>query len=106
MGIDNPLNWSKFIHMVMLGVGDPSDWAKYHKKLEVSSEGLLKLNKDTRLKVLGKFIKNNDVDLYGLTMFELHNSSHNNPLYDDDNTHSVSVDREGLKKNGVVYYFE
>ncbi|CAL5391876.1 unnamed protein product [Camellia sinensis] len=89
-----------------MSVGDPSDWAKYHQKLEVSRAGLLKLDNDMRLKVLGKFIKSNDVDLYGLTMFELHNSTHNNPFPDDDYAHSVSVNREGSKKNGVVYYFE
>ncbi|CAL5438657.1 unnamed protein product [Camellia sinensis] len=101
MGIDNPL--SKFIHMLMLDVGNPSDWAKYHQKVERSRKGLLELDDDTKLKVLGQFVRNSNVDLYGLTMSELHNSTHK-PLSDDDDdhTHSVSVDREGSKKNGVV----
>ncbi|GMP26984.1 hypothetical protein CsSME_00003183 [Camellia sinensis var. sinensis] len=103
MGVDNPSFLSKFIDMLMLDSGDPSDWTKYRQKIEVSRKGLLKLDHDTKLKVLRKFIKNSHVDLYRLTMSELHNSTHK-PLSDDDHhhTHSVSIGREGSKKNGVV----
>ncbi|GMQ02937.1 hypothetical protein CsSME_00048948 [Camellia sinensis var. sinensis] len=104
MGVDNTSFLSKFIDMLMLDNCDPSDWDKYHKKIEVSKNGLLKLNHDTELKVLWQFINNSHVDLYGLIMSELHNSTYK-PLSDDDDddhTHPVSVDREGSKKNGVV----
>ncbi|GMQ06852.1 hypothetical protein CsSME_00051286 [Camellia sinensis var. sinensis] len=107
MGIDNPSSLSKFIHMLMLDVCNPSNWAKYHQKVELSRKGLLELDDDTKLKVLGQFVKNSNVDLYGLIMSELHNSTHK-PLSDDDDDHthsvsvSVSIDREGSKKNGVV----
>ncbi|GMQ06869.1 hypothetical protein CsSME_00051300 [Camellia sinensis var. sinensis] len=103
------MSFSKFIEMLMLEVDNWSDWAKYHQKVERSRKCLLELDNDTKLKVLGKFIRNSNVDLYGLIMSELHNSTHK-PLSDDDDdddrTHSVSVsfsvDREGSKKNGVV----
>ncbi|CAL5439927.1 unnamed protein product [Camellia sinensis] len=67
-------------------------------------KSLLKLDDDTKLKLLKQFIQNSHVDLYGLTMSELHNSTRK-PLSDDDDddhTHSVSVDREGSKNNGVI----
>ncbi|KAL7251051.1 hypothetical protein ACSBR1_012974 [Camellia fascicularis] len=102
MGDDNPSFLSKFIDMLMLDNGDPSDWAKYHKKIKVSRMGLLKLDHDTKLKVLWQFINNSHVDLYGLTMSELRNSTHKPLSEDDDHTHSVFVDKEGSKKNGVV----
>ncbi|KAL7165980.1 hypothetical protein ACSBR2_036779 [Camellia fascicularis] len=71
----------------MLDNGDPKDWAKCHKKIEVSRKGLLQLDHDTKLKVLWQFI----------------NNSHPLSDYDDDHhTHSVFADREGSKKNGVV----
>ncbi|KAL7219405.1 hypothetical protein ACSBR2_012464 [Camellia fascicularis] len=102
MGDDNPSFLSKFIDMLMLDNGDPSDWAKYHKKIKVSRMSLLKPDHDTKLKVLWQFINNSHVDLYGLTMSELRNSTHKPLSEDDDHTHSVSIDKEGSKKNGVV----
>ncbi|CAL5391879.1 unnamed protein product [Camellia sinensis] len=102
MGVDNPSVLSKFVDMLMLDNGDPSDWSIYHKKIEVSRKGLLKPDHNTKLKVLWPFINNSHVDLYGLTMSELRNSTHK-PLFDnDDHTHSISVGKEGSKKNGVV----
>ncbi|GMP55312.1 hypothetical protein CsSME_00020166 [Camellia sinensis var. sinensis] len=102
MGVDNPSFLSKFTDTLMLDNGDPSDWDKYHKKIEVSRMGLLKLDHDMKLKVLWQFINISHVYLYGLTMSQLRNSIHKPRSDDNDHTHSVSVDKVGSKKNGVI----
>ncbi|KAL7187291.1 hypothetical protein ACSBR1_037368 [Camellia fascicularis] len=51
------------------------DWCKFVHKVEDAKENLLKLKGETKLKVLRAFIKNSDLDLYKITVFELHKAN-------------------------------
>ncbi|CAL5391874.1 unnamed protein product [Camellia sinensis] len=98
-----------------VSVNDPSsktnnelsiDGCKFVHKVEDAKENLLKLKGETKLKVLWLFIKNSDLDLNKITVFELHKPN-NNPLPDDDHIHTVcsisgSLGIEGLKKGLIV----
>ncbi|CAL5358880.1 unnamed protein product [Camellia sinensis] len=51
------------------------DWCKFVHKVDDAKDNLLKLKGETKLKVLRAFIKNSDLDLYKITLFELHKAN-------------------------------